>query len=286
MSETMKDLRRRRKTVENTEHITSAMSLVAASKFHKAKVRYDRSRGPVLQVMEKMEALLAQEDGAEVKDPERIPEPELEKPAVIVIFSGSRGLCGSYNSSLLKLAERYLSKDAVLIAVGSRGADALRRQGRSLAGTYLKPLEDMEAADAQTLADILLREWKDREKQEILLIRMRYINSLKQEGTAERILPAEKKGQPAEGANREMEFYPSKEAVLSWLLPKYLQLSLFQSALEAAVCEHAARRSAMEHASDSGREMLAALSLKYNRARQQAVTEELIEIVSGSEVLK
>jgi F-type H+-transporting ATPase subunit gamma len=113
---------------------------------------------------------------------------------------------------------------------------------------------------------------------------MRYENTLRQEPQIRRILPVRVNTVKTE--KEKLEFHPTKPVVMDHLLPKYLQLVLYQAAAETAVCEHASRRTAMENASDSANDMLAGLSLTYNRARQQAVTEELIEIVSGSEALK
>lgn len=121
----------------------------------------------------------------------------------------------------------------------------------------------------------------------VLLVTTEYINSLRQEPVVKQLLPAEfaqaSKKEEAQAVPTELEYAPSKEAVTDYLLPKYLELTLLEAFLESAVCEHATRRSAMESATDNAREILNKLSLTYHRARQAAITNELIEIVSGAE---
>lgn len=322
MAEVMRDIKRRMKTVESTEHITNAMRLVSAAKFRRSKIRYDQTVVQLSQITSVMEDLLLQCQQSESRSEE--PEPFNQAPVpgasgggtVLMLLTSSRGLCGGYNSGLVKLAAETLRQcggPVQICTIGTRGEEFFRRQEQPVLASFPEGPEKMRPQDAKRLADAILSEWREGRTAEILLVGMRYVNTLKQEAEVRRLLPvggpveaqtegtkAEAEAEPDQNRSEQvsnpvesrrnwcedLEFLPSKEEVLAYLLPKYLQLAIYQAAVEAAVCEHAARRSAMESATDSAHEMMATLSLTYNRARQQAITDELIEIVSGSEALK
>ena len=321
MAETMQDIRRRMRTIESTLHITHAMRLVSAAKLRTAKKRYDRIGSQLDEVMTRMEGLLAgssaESTGPRLQYGQAVPQSGRRTPEgagsetgsrLVILYTSSRGLCGGYNSSLLKTAAGLLSPDDVLCTVGSRGGEFFRRQGRTLLWAFPDGPEKISPEDAGTLANLVLQAWTSGQTCEVLLVNMNYVNTLKQEPGVHRLLPLE----GADGADRRsdadgrdsgteptpsevpaedrefsnLEFHPSREQVLAALLPKYLQLTLWKAAAESAVCEHSARRAAMETASESADDMLAALSRSFNRVRQQAITDELIEIVSGAESLK
>ena len=280
MSETMQDIRRRMHTIESTQHITHAMRLVSASKFRKAKKQFDQISGQLEQIMQIMEQLLAeQKPGLPAADADR---------RIIILFTSSRGLCGSYNSSLIKAAAEISSQEDLFCTVGSRGEEFFRRQGYELLYCFKEGPEKLRPDDAEEAIRLILEEWKQGRAAEVFLIKMRYVNALKQVSQVLRILPMERAERQDVSSllSDDLEFHPSEEQVMAWLLPKYLQLVLWKSAAESAVCEHVARRAAMEAASESAAEMLDHLSLSYHRMRQQAITDELIEIVSGAESLK
>ena len=293
MADAMRDIKRRIKTIESTEHITNAMRLVSAAKFRRAKKQYDWVSGSPAEVLSLLESLLesGSEPNREVPSDMAVPEADhcsTEGGCIMVVFTSSRGLCGGYNSSIMKLAaETACQKSGVqVISVGSKGSDFFRRENWNLLASLDDGPEKLNRQDTACLTELILREWEEGRAAEILLVGMRYVNTLQQEPVVRRILPIPKEGRTKREIAPDMEFLPSKEAVMQRILPAYLQLALREAAAEAAVCEHAARRMAMENAADSAHDMMASLSLTYNRARQQAITEELIEIVSGSESLK
>lgn len=280
MTETMQDIRRRMHTIESTQHITHAMRLVSASKFRKAKKQFDQISRQLNQTMQIMEKLLAgQKPCLQTADKNR---------RILILFTSSRGLCGSYNSSLIKAAAAVSSQGDLFCTVGSRGEEFFRRQGYEMLYCLGEGPEKLRPDDAEEAARLILEEWKRGQTAEVLIIKMRYVNALKQEPRVRRILPMDRAEREEEKdlLPDDLEFLPSKEQVMTCLLPKYLQLVLWKDAVEAAVCEHVARRAAMEAASESASEMLEHLSQSYHRMRQQAITDELIEIVSGAESLK
>ncbi len=280
MSETMQDIRRRMHTIESTQHITHAMRLVSAAKFRKTKKQFDQISSQLDQAMGIMEKLLArQKPGLQAADPHR---------RIIILFTSSRGLCGSYNSSLIKTAAEISSQEDLFCTVGSKGEEFFRRQGYKMMHCFKEGPDKLRPHNAEETVRLILEEWNQGRAVEFFTVKMRYVNALKQEPQVRRILPMDRtERESVDGLlSDDLEFHPSEEQVLSYLLPKYLQLVLWKNAAEAAVCEHVARRAAMEAASESAAEMLDSLSLSYHRMRQQAITDELIEIVSGAESLK
>lgn len=337
MAESMREIRRRIRSVETTEHITSAMHLVSASKFRRSKSRYDQIHRQLARVTEIMESLMAElaaaepeqgrgDDGggerrgqatAEVnKAPqgnedasETTMDPELPVTAVILITS-NRGLCGSYNTSLIRLFEGLRAKlpYCQVFAIGSRGLDYIHHQNIPALGECLEAPERITSEKIRDICGQLLKEYEKTPGGQILLISMKYVNTLHQEPAVRRLMPPQLRemvqtpktpkkygGREAGGDGTDAalwpeepwrEYVPSAKQIQEYLIPKYLELTLYKAVCEAAVCEHAARRTAMESASENGKEMMSSLSLTYNRARQQTITDELIEIVSGSEALK
>lgn len=295
MAESVRDIKRRIKSVESTEHITNAMRLVSAARYRRARVCQEKADAGLKEITGILQKLLAEE--------EQLAKENLQGggPVMLVLITSSRGLCGGYNTGLTKAAAEVL-QGGRLCTIGSRGRDFFRRQGYEILRDFPEGPESFGMDHAGVLAASLLEEYREGRAGKILLVGAEYINTLKQEVSVRQILPvplaaaeraerAERPdSEPAEPdkqrAEKELEWEPSRQQTLERLLPKYLQLTLYQACREAAVCEHAARRTAMESATDNAREMLSALSLQMNRARQQAITDELIEIVSGAESMR
>ena len=293
MAETMRDLKRRMKSIESTEHITNAMRLVSAAKFRRAKALYDRKSQQLQEVSDTIEGILA--EGAGVNREGRGAEAAAGPERVLaIVISSSRGLCGGFNSSLIKTArqalEPYEKEKVRVFCIGSRGGDFFAHADYAIAGSFDGAPEKIAFSEIEAISTPILADYQSHKLDKVLLITTAYINSLRQEPVVKQLLPIEpaKTGE-AEGKTAmqtEVEYAPSKEAVAAYMLPKYFELTLFKAVIESAVCEHAARRTAMENATDNAREILSSLSLSYNRMRQAEITDELIEIVSGAETQK
>lgn len=298
MAETMRDLKRRMKSIESTEHITNAMRLVSAAKFRRAKGLYDRKSQQLREVSATIEGILAEEN---ISGREKTGDAEVgAAPARVlaIVISSDKGLCGGFNSSLIKTAkaalEDYEKENVKVFCIGSRGRDFFEHADYEIAGSFDGAPEKIVFPEIEAIAAPILADYRDHKLDKVLLITTEYINSLRQEPMVKQLLPAE----PAACAEAEaettagvtspveIEYAPSREAVAAYMLPKYFELALFKAVIESAVCEHAARRTAMENATDNAREILNSLSLTYNRVRQAAITGELIEIVSGAETQK
>lgn len=301
MAEQMQDIKRRIKSVGSTERITNAMKLVSASKLRKAKNAYEYSKTFMNKVFESMSAALGEVEnvpmdfvlgGREIKN------------TCYVLISSSNGLCGSFNATVIKACEEKMSDPSgdKLVTIGTKGKDYFARRGVEILLAHDEPADSITFDEAKKIAQYLVNLYRDGVIDEIVLVYTAYINTIKQEVTSQRLLPIEidsgdsgvasAAGGQVSGIKvspevpkiyHEVEYEPSAEAVFNYMIPKLVELKLYNAALESATCEHAARRSAMENANDNAKDMLSALQVHYNRARQAEITDEIIEIVAGSE---
>jgi len=283
----MQDIKRRMKSVRSTEHITNAMKLVSSAKFRKAKTAYEKTSKNFHFIIESIESVFnnASDIPSHYLDGNR----EVKKTGYIIITS-NRGLCGSFNTNVIKEAEIEMSGDLdapILIAIGSKGRDYFAKRGYEIYSEHLASSEDISFFEARSICEPLIHMYNKGEIDRIELIYTSYINTLEQSVKNVKLLPFQVRQEVEFSRHEKMvEYEPSVEAVFNYLVPKYVELQIFSAIIESATCEHAARRMAMESATDNARDMLEKLSLFYNRARQAAITDEIIEIVAGSEAQK
>lgn len=283
-SESIQDIKRRIRSVTSTEHITSAMKLVSAGKLRKAKAIYEKTNANSHYITNTIREMF--------NSSQDIPQEYLEgnreiKNTCYIICTSSRGLCGGFNSNILKEAQRCIdAKDEtpIIVAVGSKGKEYFEKRGVKVQSSYLSPPESISFLETRDLSRPILDMYDRGEIDEVVLIYTAFISSLEQEVTNVTLLPFKIEHDPDyEKSYNQMEYEPSVEAVFNYLVPKYVETMIYSAIVESATCEHAARRMAMENATDNAREMLDQLNLTYNRARQSAITDEIIEIVAGSE---
>lgn len=287
MAVSMQDVKRRIKSVTSMEHITNAMKLVSAAKLRRAKATFEQTN--------KQLHFITDTIGEIFTSTTNIPEEYLEgnreiKNTCYIILTSSKGLCGGFNSNVIRKAEEAMrARKSVpkVVAVGSKGRDYFAKEGIGIIGDYEDPPETISFLATQQLSRPIIKMYEDGEIDEVVLVYTAYLSTLDQQATAIRMLPF----QPEKNANvmmhdKDIEYGPSMEAVFNYLVPKYVETMVYNAIVESATCEHAARRMAMENATDNARDMLQELSLNYNRARQAAITNQLIEIVSGSEAQK
>ncbi|MBQ9930717.1 MAG: ATP synthase F1 subunit gamma [Firmicutes bacterium] len=282
----MRDIKRRIRSISSMEHITKAMKLVSSAKLRKAKANFERTQGYLSYVTESIKEVFRDVDEAPADY--LAGTREIKRTCYIVVTS-CRGLCGSYNSNVIKAAQRRMDESdsqPVLVTVGSKGKDYFARRNYEICQEYDLPPEDMTFQMTQSFTGPILEMYKNGEVDEIVLIYTAFKSTLEYEVKTVKLLPFEFEA-PKEGAaaRRQVEYAPSIDQVFNYMIPKYAELTVFGSIIEAATCEHAARRMAMEAATDNANEMLSELSLTYNRARQAAITNEISEIVGGAEAL-
>ncbi|AEH11121.1 MULTISPECIES: F0F1 ATP synthase subunit gamma [Protofrankia] len=294
MAGQLREYRRRIRSVQSTKKITRAMELIAASRIVKAKARVAASRPYADEITRVISAVASQ---TTVRHPLTTEHPEARRAAVLVITS-DRGLAGGYNANVLRRTGELLEllraegKEPVLYAVGRKAVTYYRFRGRELAGEFTGFSEQPGYDNAKEVADALIARFVESSEaagvDEIHLVFTEYVNTLTQRPVAHRILPLvlEKTTEPPPGGPLpQYEFEPSAEGVLDALLPRYVESRLYASLLESAASESAARQRAMKSATDNAGELIKTYTRRANAARQDAITQEISEIVGGANAL-
>ena len=286
-AESMQDIKRRIRSVTSTEHITNAMKLVSAGKLRKAKAIFEKTNENSHYITHTIADIF---NSSQEIPPEYLAGNREIKTTCYIIVTSCRGLCGGFNSNVLKEAQREIDADwekPVIFAIGSKGKEYFEKRGYEIYSDYLAPPENISFLETRKMSVPIIEMYNRGEIDEVVLIYTSFISSMEQEVKNVTLLPFEIEKDPDIMRNaKPVEYEPSVEAVFNYLVPKYVEMMIYGAVVESATCEHAARRMAMENATDNAREMLDKLSLTYNRARQSAITDEIIEIFAGSEAQK
>jgi F-type H+-transporting ATPase subunit gamma len=293
----LKDLRGRIGSVKQTQKITSAMKLVAASKLRRAQEQAEASR-PFASRMEQMLANLAAGVADVQGAPRLLAGTGSDAVHLLVVATADRGLCGGFNSSIARGARRRIrelqeqGKQVKLLCVGRKGRDALRREYGSLIENTIEGVgrRRLEYAEAQAIAERLQRLYQDGAFDVCTIIFNRFKSAITQELTFRQLIPVApgevEDGEAAdEGVKAVYEFEPSETGILEELLPRNLAVQIYGTLVENAASEQGARMTAMDSATRNAGDMIGRLTLTYNRTRQAQITRELIEIISGAEAL-
>jgi F-type H+-transporting ATPase subunit gamma len=283
---TLRDIRRRIRSVENTKQITRAMEMVAAAKLRRSQNRVVAAR-PYARKMEEVLGALAV--AAQSLSHPLFEERPVARRAVVVLAS-DRGLCGAYNGNILRLGEETLRArprgENVLVTIGKRGQDYFRRRGWTPRLTYTDIPDPISVARAREITDALLRLYLEREVDEVILVYTKFVSALTRTLVAAPFLPIRPPAGGGKTAPADYIFEPGPERIFETLLPRYAVTRIMEALLEARASEHAARMVAMGSATKNAEEMIRDLSLIRNRARQAAITKEISELVGGAEALK
>jgi F-type H+-transporting ATPase subunit gamma len=295
--ETLREIRRRIRSVGNLSQVTRALEAVSASKVQKAQIAVRATRPYAHRAWEIIVNLAgAQEEPAHPLLTHREPV----RSAVIVVFSSDRGLCGAYNHNVLRAATDYAQRLAVpvrYIAVGRRGRDTLWRTRADLLAEFHGLPSVPGLLDVSPIAHAATQEFLDGHADEVFLAYTDFVNLLRQRPVIQRLLPLRPSALEEQAACEyvvdmqpvgvaEYIYEPSREAILDAVLPRFTELQIYQAALEASASEHAARRMAMRSATDNAEDLLRDLTLMRNKARQHSITRELLDIAGGSGALQ
>jgi F-type H+-transporting ATPase subunit gamma len=279
------DLRRRIRSVKSTEQITKAMKMVAAAKLRRAQQRVLEAR-PYAAALEGVLRSLA----ARVSS-QRHPllYERRERRVTLVVVTGDKGLCGAFNSNLLREAHALLSggrwPQGDLVLVGRKGAEFFRHRGRAPVAAYPELMHNVTADGAYRLAHDLSRRFIERKTDAVYLLYNHFRSIIQQRVTLEKLLPIPREELDSEAAPAGYIFEPSPSALLHQLLPRHVEFQVLRVMLDSQAAEHASRMTAMDAATKNAGEMIDRLTLTYNRVRQASITKELIEIVSGAQAL-
>lgn len=286
MPQAMRDIKRRIRSVSNTRKITKAMELVSTAKLRKARGKLENTRPYFNTIVRSIHEILASSEG--IRHP-FIEKREIKRSAYIVLTS-DRGLAGGYNGNVIKLAESYMKdkKDSsTIIAVGQKARDHFSRRGYDISGEFLHVSETPQYFDAASIGNLVVEMYREKKVDEVVLVYTRFKSAISFDPETLKLLPAESMNEDNEIKRTTLiDYEPSPEEVLEYLIPKYVQSALYGAMIESSASEQGARRNAMKNASDNAEEMIDDLKLSYNRARQASITQEIAEIVGGSEALK
>jgi F-type H+-transporting ATPase subunit gamma len=279
----LKAIRKRIVSVRNTQQITKAMKMVAAAKLRRAQEAVVASRAYAEKLGEVVAGLASE---SSLREHPLVRERDPQGRVMLLVLTSDRGLCGGYNANLLRQTERFLrtpDRQSVLGLVGRKGYDYYKRRPTEiLEHVTLGAGSPIELA-RQIVARVVAR-FTAGEVDAIYVLFSRFRSAISQVPTVERLLPIE--APAASDDPREYLFEPDRNAVIEELLPRYVEVKVFQAVLEAIASEHGARMTAMESASKNASDMIERLTLEMNRARQATITKELMEIVGGAEALK
>lgn len=280
-----RDIKRKIKSVNSTKQITKAMELVSTAKLKRNKDVLERTKPYYREVLSTVKNILSSEKG--MKHDYLFARPV--KKALYIVVAGDRGLCGGYNVNVLKKAIHDMGTDtnkAVVIASGKKAADFFRKVNLEPVHQYLGIAEKPAFLDAQDIAKKALRLYAQEEVDVIKLVYTRMESTISQVPEIIQLLPVDIEAAKAMEDPLIINYEPSAEEVLGYLIPKYIESTIYGGMVEASASEQAARRLAMENASDNAQEMIESLTLTFNQARQAAITQEISEIVGGANALE
>ena len=283
----MRDIKRRKSSVQSTQQITKAMKLVSTVKLQRARTAAEKSKSYFDHMYETVSSILARTGSIKHRYLQAGNSP---KKAVITI-SSNRGLAGGYNSNIVKLItgqEGWKKEDVVICAVGNKGRDSLARVGYEICQDFSHIVEEPAYPDARDIANAMLKSYEQGEIGEIYLAYTRFVNTVSHVPTLLKLLPMEipqQENEKGTGASAIMNFELEEEEALDLIVPKYVASMVYGGMVEAVASENGARMQAMDNATSNAEEMISDLTLKYNRARQGSITQELTEIIAGAEAI-
>jgi F-type H+-transporting ATPase subunit gamma len=279
------DIRRRIRSVKNTQQITKAMKMVAAAKLRRAQARmlaarpYSAGLETVLRsVASRVDAerhpLLAERD---------------ENKVLLVVITSDKGLAGAFNANVLKTTQRLVAErswsEVEVLPIGRKASDFFKRRELAIRQSQVNVLQALSIETARELAASISEDFVSGELDAVYLVYSEFVSVISQAVKAERLLPIQRDVQDPSTPEIDYLYEPGPEQILAQLLPKYIEFQLYRALLESAAAEQGARMTAMEAASKNASEMIESLTLTYNRIRQAAITKEIIEIVSGAAAL-
>jgi F-type H+-transporting ATPase subunit gamma len=289
---TLKDIQRKIGAVRKTRQITRAMNMVAAAKLRGAQARMESFKpyaAKFSEVLGNLASRIEQDIHPLLEKKEQVTRVEL------LHFTADRGLCGSFNTNLIHRAEKWIAEfqareiDSSLTTVGKKGKDFFGRRGYQVIGSHTHVYGEVNISFVDQMTKGFIDRYMGDEVDEVYMIYSRFISMARQEPTILKLIPVEppgREGDPGETGVAEYLCEPEPEALLVELLPKHISVQIFNAFLQNETSEHAARMAAMDNASKNCSELIDSLTLVYNKARQAAITAELMDIVGGAEALK
>lgn len=292
MSGALKEVRNRIKSVQSTQQITKAMKMVSAAKLRKAQDAITQMRPYTKKLQEMLSNIVSNADGnismnlATVRPVEKV---------LVIVVTSDRGLCGGYNSNLIKLAkqtikEKYSAQsakgNAEVLPLGKKGYEHFSKNNFKVVDSYWNVFADISFENVQRAAKFAIDAYSAGQVDAVELVYSEFKNAGTQRFVSEQFLPVVKTEKVKGQKQQDFIFEPDMDVLIEELMPKILNTQLYKAVLDANASEHGARMTAMDKATENANELLKALKISYNRARQAAITTELTEIVSGAAALQ
>lgn len=280
----MRDIKRRKESIQSTEQITKAMKLVSTVKLQKAKTRAEHSK-PFFNMMYDTVCTMLSKSG---NINHRFLNAGNSPKKAIIVITANRGLAGGYNSNVTKLITKgnIPKEDIVIYNIGRKGKEAFTRNGYEIAKDYSDVIESPMYSDAMQISETVLKAFTDNEIGEIYLAYTSFKNTVVHIPTLIKLLPVDRSiGKSEEPDIIPMNYEPEEEEALDVIIPKYVTSLIYGALIESVASENGARMQAMDNATSNADEMISDLALKYNRARQSSITQELTEIIAGASAI-
>jgi F-type H+-transporting ATPase subunit gamma len=300
----LKTIRKRITTVKATQKITRAMKMVAGARLNRAQMRITALRPYALKTHEVLQgvaaAMIAKQTDLEYSASgdagalHPLLQRRAEKNILVLVLSGDRGLCGAFNANVSKAADRFRRQkgdegaDVQIATVGKKGRDYLVRRRANVVRDFPRLYDGLDMSKARSVAEWIVSRYEKGEIDSVYLAYNEFKSAITQKTVVEPLLPLAEPQEEKEGALRPTEygFEPTERVVLERLVPMYVEISIYRALLESQASEYGARMTAMDAATRNAKDMIGRLTLVYNRARQAAITKELMEIIGGAEALK
>ncbi|MBN8833486.1 MAG: ATP synthase F1 subunit gamma [Niastella sp. SCN 39-18] len=292
MSGALKEVRNRIKSVQSTQQITKAMKMVSAAKLRRAQDAITQMRPYAQKLQEMMSNIISSADGNMALD--LAAERPVQK-ALIIVVTSDRGLCGGYNSNLIKLAKslindkfpaQFAAGNVHILPIGKKGYESFTKSGFTVLNEYWNIFQELSFDKVQVAAQYAMDAFASGQYDAVEMVYSEFKNAATQRFAIEQFLPVPKAEIKQGSKKSDFIFEPDKETLIAELMPKILNTQLYKAVLDANASEHGARMTAMDKASENANELLKSLKISYNRARQAAITTELTEIVSGAAALQ
>jgi F-type H+-transporting ATPase subunit gamma len=288
----LRDIRKRIRSVRSTQQITKAMKMVAAAKLRRAQEAITRAR-PYAILLEQALARIAQRAVAEETPAHPLLQARPPRVAELVAITSDRGLAGAFNANIIRRGQRFLVETAdrheqvLFSTIGRKGRDSLKARKLALRKDYSGMHGHLTFERAAAVADEFAERYLAGEVDVVYLLYTEFKSAISQKVTLKQLLPIET-GEASGGARAGVDFIyePARDELLRDLVPRHLRIQVWRALLDSAASEHGARMTAMDAASRNAKDLIGKLTLQYNRARQASITKELMEIVSGAEAQK
>jgi F-type H+-transporting ATPase subunit gamma len=277
------DIRRRIRSVKNTQQITKAMKMVSAAKLRRAQDRVIAARPYTAMLRAMLSDVAAATAGEETAGENPLLARREERRILLLLLTGDKGLAGAFNSNLIKGAQRFMAErreaSVKLELIGRKGRDFFRKRGADIAGAHIGLANKPAYADTAAIAATAMEMYRSQEIDAVYLLFNEFKSVVSQKLTVTRVLPVEL---PTRAEPMDFIFEQPAPEILEALLPRYVETEFFRALLESSAAEHAARMTAMEAATSNAADMIDRLTLHMNRVRQASITKEIIEVVSGA----